>query len=702
MKPLGIVVAVVSLLTAVVAGVSGHHVLFLLAGFSLISAVTTYRSVGLSTFLQILITFFSVETIVLSAVVYVNALGLWPPSLDAVRVPSTVVMTVALFSIISHLTSFIPVARRTLAITDRYFRAETPVRVSLGFGLGFGTRERTLAAGAIMFIILLNQLEVWLSVLLSFASSSISNALQTYDAKAFWQALLIEFPLYLSPYLIALFVEFLAGNTLAVRWRRWLTQDYSRRWLDYHNHYGMMLAGVGTDNPDQRIQEDIPRFIDGGQFGGGLGVYNFSINLIAQLSSLVSFSIILWGLSAHLTIPGTAIQIPGFLLWCAIIYAVLGTGATAIIGRPLAALAFARQHYEANFRFGLARLREYSEQIALLFGEATEKSILVERFVAIVRNFYSIMFVKAFLSTFIQFFNNINQFIPYIIMGPFYFARTATLGDLTQASIAFGSVNSSLTFFISYYSALADFKSVLDRLTTFDTSLEAAAVPAAAARTASVPNPDFVLSNVRIRLPDGKALSAPLNLRLSANENVLLSGPSGSGKSTLFRAISGVWPYREGVVEVPAGASVMVLPQKPYLPIGTLMAAVSYPQTIGTYDEAAIKAVLADVGLPSLVDKLDVDDNWTQRLSGGEQQRLAVARAILAKPAWLLLDEATAAMDPKLEREIYERIAERLPDTTVVSIAHRETLDDHHKRHLVMQPTAEGGFTLEDLKVAAE
>ena len=552
-----------------------------------------------------------------------------------------------------------------------------------------------------MFIILLNQLEVWLSVLLSFASSSISNALQQYNASAFWHALLIEFPLYLSPYLVALFIEFLAGNTLAIRWRRWLTADYSRRWLDRHNHYGMMLAGVGTDNPDQRIQEDIPRFIDGGQFGG-LGVYNFSINLISNLSSLVSFSIILWGLSAKLTIPGTAIQIPGFLLWCAIIYAIIGTGLTAIIGRPLAVLAFARQHYEANFRFGLARLREYSEQIALLFGEATEKSILTERFVSIVRNFYSIMFVKAFLSTFIQFFSNISQFIPYIIMGPFYFARTATLGDLSQASIAFGSVNGSLTFFINYYSSLADFKSVLDRLTTFDTSLDAVPVPSAIARTEKAQGEDFVLSNVQIRLPDGKPLSASLSLRLAANENVLLSGPSGSGKSTLFRAISGVWPYRDGVVEVPAGASVMVLPQKPYLPIGTLYAAVSYPQETGTYTRAEVEAVLVDVGLPQLVEHIDVDDNWTQRLSGGEQQRLAIARAILSKPTWLLLDEATAAMDTKLEATIYAMIAKRLPDTTLVSIAHRETMDDHHSRHLTMQRDGDGGFTLDDAKVAAE
>ena len=393
-------------------------------------------------------------------------------------------MTVAMFAIICFLTSFIPVARKTLAITDRYFRAQSIVAIPIG-SRRLRIKECTLAAGAIMVLILLNQLEVWFSVLLTYASRDIFNAMQEYNQPKFWHALLVEYPLYLTPYLLALFVEFLGANTLFIRWRRWLTEDYASRWLERHNHYGMMLAGVGTDNPDQRIQEDIPRFIDGGQFGG-LGVYNFSINLIAQLSSLVSFSIILWGLSAGINLPGTSIQVPGFLLWFAILYAIIGTALTAVIGRPLAALAFARQHYEANFRFGLARLREYSEQIALLFGEKTEQSILVERFTSIIRNFYSIMFVKAFLTTFIQFFSSISGFVPYIILGPFYFARTKTLGDLSQAASAFNQVNSSLTFFVGYYSNLADFKSVLDRLSTFDASLDAIAPPPALVRSRTI------------------------------------------------------------------------------------------------------------------------------------------------------------------------------------------------------------------------
>ena len=340
------------------------------------------------------------------------------------------------------------------------------------------------------------------------------------------------------------------------------------------------------------------------------------------------------------------------MLWFAIIYAAVGTGATGLIGRPLARLAFARQHYEANFRFGLARLREYSEQIALLAGERTERAIFSGHFGSVVRNFYAVMLVKARLSIFLRFFNQINDFIPYIVMGPFYFLRTISLGDLSQASIAFGNVNSALTFFVEYYSSLADFRSVLDRLTTFDTSLSVAPpiLPVAAQR-AGASKSDFLLSNVSVRLPDGRPLLTRFDLRLEPKENVLLMGPSGSGKSTLFRVLSGVWPYVEGKVSPPEGAKVMMLPQKPYLPIGALLAVVSYPEPAGTYDEETIRSVLQDVGLGHLAHSLHLDDNWTQRLSGGEQQRLAVARALLAKPDWLFLDEATSSMDVALRKK---------------------------------------------------
>ncbi len=700
MKLLGLVVAIFALAAAYVAHRSGHGVVYLLAGFSLLAAVVTFRAAErTSTFLQILIRFFATEVVVLGICVCFSALGHWPTSLEGVRVPSSVAITVALFTVLAYVAAYIPVARRSLAIADRYFRMDGMLRVPV---LGISVPERHAAAAALMFLVLINQLQVFMVVNLSFVGRALFNALQGYDQPAFWRAILVDYPIYLVPYLVSLYIEFVTSNTLFIRWRQYLTEDYARRWLDKHNHYGMMLAGVGTDNPDQRIQEDVPRFIDGGMFGG-LGVYNFSINLISQLSSLVAYSIILWTASIKLTFPGTQFHLPGFLFWCALAFAMLGTGGTMSIGRRLATLAFARQHYEANYRFSLARLREYSEQIALLFGERTERSILSDRFLSIIRNFYSIVYVKANLNVFQNFFNSVSNYAPLIILAPFFFAKSVTLGDMTLALDAFGMVAAALSFFITYYSNLADFRSVLARLTTFDASLEAGAPTAEVAHPIEAGTRDFVLSGVSLDLPDGKPLVKPFDLRLAANENVLVMGPSGSGKSTLFRAISGVWPYGDGNVAVPAGAKVLVLPQKPYLPIGTLATAVSYPQPIGSYDDAAIKSVLADVGLERLVDALEIDDNWTQRLSGGEQQRLAIARAILAKPDWLLLDEATAAMDMELERKIYEMMARRLPDTTIVSIAHRPSLADHHERVLNMAPTGDGLFTPRDAeKVAAE
>ena len=636
------------------------------------------------------------------ALVCLIDLGFWPKALDAVRMPASLAMTVAMFSVICWAISFIPVVRRVLAITDRYFEARSHFDMPLGFGKRIRLEERVFSAGALWIILLINQLQVFFKVSLSFASRAMINALQSYDPAAFWQALLVQLPLFLTPWIVSIFIEFLLASTLAIRWRNYLTQDYTSRWLDSQNHYRMMLAGIGTDNPDQRISEDITRFIDGGEFGGGgrLGVYNFSINLIATLSVLVSYAIILWSLSANLTLPGTGFNFPGLLLWCAIIFSIVGTALTRLIGRPLAALAFGRQHYEANFRFGLARLREYSEQIALLRGEPTEKRILSDRFGFIVRNFYSIVFVRAYLSAFTNFFSVISHFIPYIIMAPFYFAKKVKLGDLTLAQSAFGAVSGALNFFVDYYTSLADFKAVLDRLTTFDSALHAAAPQVALDRGGGAK--DYVMADVSVDLPNKAPLLGRFDLRFEPKHNVLLSGPSGSGKSTFFRAISGVWPYTHGRVEVPEGASVMVLPQKPYLPSGTLATAVAYPETAGTYSPDEVTQALRDVGLGHLVDHLELDDSWTQRLSGGEQQRLAIARAILKKPQWLLLDEATSAMDAELEASIYALIAKALPETTLVSIAHRETLADHHQRRLHMQAGADGRYVPTEELVAAE
>lgn len=700
MKALGFLVGAFSIFCAVAAATTGQTSFYLVAGFGLAAAVTTFLSTPISAYLKIFIGIFSVETIVFGANALAVATKHWPDSLSDFAMPSSLPVTAELFSILVYAVSFVPLVHRMTVIADRYFDETAPADIRFPPFSWLRTSERAWAITMIVILVLINQVQVFLSILISFVSRDLFNAIQAYDSAGFWHQLLVVFPILASPYIISKVIEFLLQSALIIRWRRWLTDDYSARWLDGHNHYRMSLAGVGVDNPDQRISEDISRFIDGGQIGYGL--YTFSVILISQLSTFVSFAILLWVLSADLTFPGTNIVIPGFLLWCALIYAAVGSLATHLIGRPLARLSFARQHYEANFRFSLARLREYSEQVALLAGEHNEKASLHERFKSVVSNYYSIVFVQARLMFFTAFFGQYSGFIPYAITAPFYFAKKIKLGLMQQVSRAFSEVNQALTFFITYYQQLAEYVSVLDRLSTFDRDLETGEAMKSFVRLPTPATAELALQGVSLRLPSGESIMSSLDLKLAAKESVLLSGPSGSGKSTLFRAVAGIWPYGDGFVRVPENASVMVLPQKPYLPVGTLRAAVAYPAGSQDYDEADIVAALQDVELTAFVDRINVEDNWTQIMSGGEQQRLAVARALLAKPNWLLMDEATAAMDPALEHRIYEVVAKRLPDTTVVSNGHRTTLHDLHRRRLTMRPTSDGRYTPGDELVAAQ
>ena len=333
----------------------------------------------------------------------------------------------------------------------------------------------------VVFLVVINQAQVGMQLRLSFFSRDWFNAIQNKDQATFWSQLFTVFIPWAFIYIASAILEFVVASTLIIRWRRWLTEDYVGRWLDRHTHYRMSLGG-GADNPDQRISEDVNRFINGGQ--EGYGIYTFSILLISNLSSLVSFAILLWVLSANFTLPYTTIAFPGFLFWVALIYAGIGTWITHLIGRSLVQLSFARQRYEADFRFSLARLREYAEQVALLKGENSEKHSLRERFAAIIGNYFQIVAVRKNLIGFTSSYGQLSPIIPYIVAAPFYFAGKITLGVMTQTARAFGSVNEALTFFVNYYVSLADFKAVLDRLTSFDASIEAAQAPGRAGRAA--------------------------------------------------------------------------------------------------------------------------------------------------------------------------------------------------------------------------
>jgi putative ATP-binding cassette transporter len=634
--------------------------------------------------------------------VVVNKAGLWPAGYADYTLPNPLPITVAVFSILTYVLAQVPVVRQMTRISDLYYEATERGQARIWPLPPFTSLERRIAVAMVVFLVLVNQLQVGILVKLNFFNRDWFNAIQNKDATAFWQLLLFVFTPWAFTYVLSAVIEFVVQQMLVIRWRRWLTDYFVEHWLGGHAHYRMSLAGSEADNPDQRIAEDVNRFIDGGT--EGYGIYSYSILLISTLSSLVSFAVVLWGLSENFTVPGTDIHVPGFLFWVALVYAAVGTLITHFIGRSLVGLYFQRQAVEATFRFSLARLREYSEQVALLAGEAAEQSALGHRFGAIIRNYLQLVFWRKWLLAFTQLYGQISPIIPYVFAAPFYFAGTIQLGTMTQTAGAFARVEAALTFFVTYYNSLANFKSVVDRLTSFAGAIERAKAlgTAGPARTATpAPETSVALEGVGIALPDGRRIVEARQLAFEAGQSALLAGPSGSGKSTMFRAISGIWPFGEGRIDIPGMADVMVVPQKPYIPIGTLRAAVSYPAAPNAYADDDIRKALVAAHIGFLADQLDREDTWSQRLSGGEQQRLALARALLKQPDWLFLDESTSALDEKLEAELYRMLKQRLPKTTIVSIGHRSTLAAFHARRIDMTESGSGQFTPRDTKAEA-
>jgi vitamin B12/bleomycin/antimicrobial peptide transport system ATP-binding/permease protein len=673
---------------------------------ALISALAVWRSVNLSSFLKIFMSIFSIETIVFGLCVLAAEASLWPAAYAEYKLPVTLPITVAIFSIIVYLVAQTKVVQQMMRIADRYFDTADQGRARIWPLPVFSALERHIAVAMVVFLVLVNQAQVGITVRLSFFNRDWFNAIQAKDAALFWQLLLLVFLPWVFVYVTSALIEFFVQSMLVIRWRRWLTEYYVERWLGEHAHYRMSLTGSQADNPDQRISEDVNRFIDGGSDGSGAagyGIYSYSILLISTLSSLVSFAVVLWGLSTNFTFPGTEFHVPGFLFWVALIYASAGTFITHWIGRSLIGLYFERQHMEADFRFSLARLREYSEQVALLDGERTERASLRQRFGGIIGNWLALINRRLRLLSFTQTYGQLSPIIPFIFTAPFYFAGTIALGVMTQTAGAFARVEGALTFFINYYNSLAGFKSVVDRLTSFDEAIEKARVLGTMGpkRKAAARGVGTALEDVHIALPDGTRIVETDKLALPLGESALLAGPSGSGKSTLFRAISGIWPYGAGSIHIPDGASVMVVPQKPYIPMGTLRAAITYPKPPDSHSDEEVRRALVDVRLGNLLACVDREDMWSQRLSGGEQQRVALARALLTQPDWLFLDESTSALDEKLEAELYKVLAARLPKCTLVSIGHRSTLGAFHARRIDMTATEGGHFTPRDTPAAA-
>ena len=520
---------------------------------------------------------------------------------------------------------------------------------------------------------------VGLNVLLNSWNNAFYNALQDKDWDAFVYQLGYFCVLATAFILLAVYQLYL-NQWLQIRWRRWLTETYLGRWLEDANHYRMQLLGDAADNPDQRIAEDVRQFIDA-------GILPIGLNLLNAVVTLASFAVILWNLSAAapLHVFGIKYDIPGYLLWAALVYAVGGTIFTHLIGRALIALNFQQQRYEADFRFNLVRVRENSEQIALLNGERAERNGLLLRFTNVVANWMAIMSRQKKLTFLTAGYRQAAVVFPYIMVSPAYFAGAVQLGGLMQTANAFGQVQDALSVFVNIYRSLAEWRAVVERLAGFDHSIIAAREAATTPPVITLAPGDasaVSLRDVAVRLPQGTPLVSASNVSINLGEHVLVSGPSGSGKSTLFRALAGVWPFGSGTITVPKNARVMILPQRPYFPIAPLATAVAYPAGRESYDESKIAELIGAVGLPALADRIDQEAHWNRMLSLGEQQRLGIARALLSEPDFLFLDEATASLDEPAEAALYQLLQRKLPRATIVSIGHRSTLAAFHPRRL--------------------
>ena len=510
------------------------------------------------------------------------------------------------------------------------------------------------------------------------------NTLQNYDWDGFVSAILFFCVLAAIYTVLAVYQNYL-NLWLQIRWRRWMTQTYLRQWLNTANHYRMQLLGDAADNPDQRIADDLQMFVQ--------HTLSIGIGILNSVVTLCSFIVILWNLSeeAPLHLFGSGLVIPGYLVWAALIYAVLGTVLTHRIGWPLIPLNFQQQRFEADFRFNLVRTRENSEQIAALHGEAAERERHLHRFGSVVTNWIAIMQRQKKLMFFTQSYSQASVIFPYLMVSPVYFSRAMQLGGLMQTASAFNSVQTALSYFVTAYQSIAQYQSVVMRLSGFEDAIIAGRDVALAPPTVEVLPREhsnaISIDRLKVRLPKGEPLVNAEHLVFSPGERVLVTGPSGAGKSTLFRALAGIWPFGSGRVMVPKNAKVMLLPQRPYFPLASLAAAVSYPSRLGTFEDARIAEVLTAVGLPEWADRLYEEAHWNRMLSLGEQERLAIARVLLQEPDYLFLDEATASLDEAAEASLYRLLHERLKGSTIVSIGHRSKLGAFHRRRFEVVPS---------------
>ena len=548
-------------------------------------------------------------------------------------------------------------------ITKEYWQSEEKWRAGLLLGVIVG-----LNLGHVYILVLLNE---W--------KNTFYNTLQNYDKDGFVSAI-GTFCILAACYIIVAVYELYMQQLLEIKWRRWLTQKYLGSWLYQRSYYQMQLLDNSTDNPDQRISEDLKLFVN--------LTLRLSLGVLKATVTLCSFVAILWNLSGNLLVPigENGISIPGYMVWVAILYAGIGTWLTTKIGHPLVGLNFNQQRYEADFRFSLVRLRENSESIALYGGEKQEQANLLQRFHLVVDNFKQLMLRQKKLTWFTSGYSQIAIIFPLVVAAPRYFSKEIPLGGLIQTSAAFGQVQDSLSFLVDSYSIFAEWQAVVNRLIGFGNSMSTAKdiseKKSIVIRDEQGDAVDVV--GLHVQLPNGELLLKDLSMKIMRNDSLLIMGPSGCGKSTLMRALAGIWSFGQGTVAFPKGQRILFLPQKSYLPLGTLREAVLYPYTSDSIADERIREVMKLCQLSEFVNKLDEVEDWSHILSLGEQQKIAFVRAILQEPDWLFLDEATSAIDESTEAQLYALMRTHLKNSAIISVGHRSTLNEYHTRKLLI------------------